>query len=408
MRKVTELFIATILALSFYTGCNDRDGGGGQGAPGSGAPAPAPVPQTGQTSCWNPDGNVIACAGTGQDGDIRAGVEWPDPRFTDNGDGTIRDNLTGLIWLKDANCFGSRTWAQALEDANTLHAGECDLNDGSLEGDWRLPNVLELASLFDFENSDPALPTGHPFMNVSTTQDSAYWSSTTYAFGPFGAWAGSFFFGFVVPTTTKKLVDDQFSILVLPVRGEVGGEAPAPVAQTGQTTCWDSDGNEMPCAGTGQDGDIQAGVEWPSPRFTEDVNGTITDNLTGLIWLQNANCFGERTWAQALEDANTLHAGECGLMDGSAEGNWHLPNSRELLSLLDFENAGLALPPGQPFMNIQIQTDPRSFYWSSTTRADPPVAAVGVEFQEGGDMPGFPKIDIDDASGFVLPVRGGS
>lgn len=40
----------------------------------------------------------------------------------------------------------------------------------------------------------------------------------------------------------------------------------------------------------GEDASINKGVDWPNPRFTDNRNGTITDNLTGLIWLQNANC----------------------------------------------------------------------------------------------------------------------
>jgi len=53
------------------------------------------LPQTGQARCYD-------SAGTGQDGDIRAGVAWPVPRFMDNGDGTVTDNLTGLIWTQNA------------------------------------------------------------------------------------------------------------------------------------------------------------------------------------------------------------------------------------------------------------------------------------------------------------------
>jgi len=139
----------------------------------------APVPQTGQTTCWDSTGTPIGCAGTGQDGDLQAGVMLPIPRFVDLGDGTIKDKLTGLIWLKDANCFGTRTWAQALTDANTLNSGECSLTDGSVEGDWYLPNVRELYSLVDFEEDPgPVLPTPNPFMNF---QSDNYWSSTTRA-----------------------------------------------------------------------------------------------------------------------------------------------------------------------------------------------------------------------------------
>ena len=73
------------------------------------------LPETGQEICYDSAGNVIACEGTRQDGDIRAGVPWPTPRFADNDDGTITDNLTGLMWLKDANCFGTKTWYEALD-----------------------------------------------------------------------------------------------------------------------------------------------------------------------------------------------------------------------------------------------------------------------------------------------------
>src|SRR5262245_28815245 len=62
----------------------------------------------------------------------------------------------------------------------------------------------------------------------------------------------------------------------------------APVPKTGQTACWDEFADPMPCAGTGRDGDLQMGVS-TSPRFTDNANGTVTDNLTGLTWLKNAN-----------------------------------------------------------------------------------------------------------------------
>ena len=85
----------------------------------------------------------------------RRGVAWPNPRFTDNSNGTVTDNLTGLIWLKNANCFGTQTWANALSAANTLNSGECGLTDGSAEGDWRLPNVREQQSLIDYGRFQP-------------------------------------------------------------------------------------------------------------------------------------------------------------------------------------------------------------------------------------------------------------
>jgi hypothetical protein len=137
------------------------------------------VPKTGQTASY----------AAGDDGDYEKGVSWPDPRFTDNENGTVTDNLTGLIWLTNANCFGTRAWSAALDDANHLNSGECGLTDGSLEGDWRLPNTLEMLSVVDFAVFAPAVSNtdgsgkwtpGDPFTNV---QSSAYWTSTTMAGG---------------------------------------------------------------------------------------------------------------------------------------------------------------------------------------------------------------------------------
>ena len=110
-----------------------------------------------------------------------------DPRFTDNGNGTVTDNMTGLIWLKNAGCFEDDyyKWDEALSIANALGNGSCGLSDGSMAGDWRLPNVRELHSLIDYGASDPALPSGHPFTGV---MDYYYWSSTSYGSGLSAAW----------------------------------------------------------------------------------------------------------------------------------------------------------------------------------------------------------------------------
>jgi hypothetical protein len=165
----------------------------------SGTYPPAPVPKTGQTTSHY----------TGDDGALEKGVVWPNPRFTNNYNGTITDNLTGLIWLAYANCtqfFGgdftdqnSRNWTNALIAANSLAAGYCGLTDGSSAGDWRLPNVRELFSLIDFNHpypspTYPALPIGHPFTGVLAASD-YYWSSTTLRYNSTIAWHINFLNG---------------------------------------------------------------------------------------------------------------------------------------------------------------------------------------------------------------------
>jgi hypothetical protein len=135
----------------------------------------APVAKTGLTASY----------ATGDDGNLQKGVAWPSPRFTDNADGTVTDNLTSLVWLKNANVWGMINWATALTNCNSLADGTGGLTDGSVAGDWRLPNILELQSLMDYGQFNPALPAGHPFTGV---QSSYYWSGTTYANGAAIAW----------------------------------------------------------------------------------------------------------------------------------------------------------------------------------------------------------------------------
>jgi hypothetical protein len=177
------------------------------------------VPQTGQTKCWDAGGGSISCLGTGQDGDLQTGVPWPYPRFTDNGDGTVTDHLTKLIWLKNANCFGVKTWADALSEANGLADGDCGLTDGSVAGDWRLPNVRELPSLVHYGVFQPAVPNtagtgqwseGDPFTGVL---GSFYWVSSTYGNPTISAWAVNMNFGNVFGTVKTS------SNYVWPVRG---------------------------------------------------------------------------------------------------------------------------------------------------------------------------------------------
>jgi len=170
----------------------------------------APVPRTGQVTSY----------AAGDDGALRKGVAWPNPRFTKNNDGTVTDNLTGLIWLENANCFSTRTWAQALTDAANLQNGSCGLSDGSAAGEWRLPSKKELKSLVSSQYDSPALSntagtsqwsTGDPFTGV---QSFNYWSSTTYAGNTPNAWYVVLNVG-IVSTLPKT----NPSFYVWPVRG---------------------------------------------------------------------------------------------------------------------------------------------------------------------------------------------
>jgi hypothetical protein len=158
-------------------------------------------------------------APAGSDGALQKGVTWPTTRFTDNGNGTVKDNLTGLIWLKNANCAGTKTWDDALTWANGLASGSCSLTDSSTAGQWRLPNRYELESLLDMAFYDPALSNaagtakwleGDAFSGV---QSSYYWSSTTYANSTSYAWFVYFNGGLVY------YYYNSLTLYVWPVRG---------------------------------------------------------------------------------------------------------------------------------------------------------------------------------------------
>lgn len=350
--------------------------------------------RTGQTTCYDAAGASIACTGTGQDGAHLKGVVWPAPRFTDNNNGTVTDNLTSLIWLKDANCtdtFGSvsrtngyLTWANALTWVNSLADGasnDCGLSDSSTAGQWRLPNITELESLISLEDSAPALPTGYPFSNLLSGN---YWSATTYWVNTGFAWTASLSSGMVSYGAKTS------SYYVLAVRGNVTTATPAPLSKTGQTVSY----------ANGDDGALQKGALWPTTRFTA-ASGAVTDNHTGLIWLQNVNCsgaFGLQTWSSALTSANTLASGSCGLTDGSTAGQWRLPNRRELASLIDRGANGPALPSGHPFTGVQNNSP----YWLSSSYDATPANAwtinIGTGYQNG---------IVKTGSSYIWPVRDG-
>ena len=196
----------------------------------------------------------------------------------------------------------------------------------------------------------------------------------------------------------------QDRVVVIPLF-ETGD--PAPVAKTGQTTAY----------ATGDDGSLQKGVVAPTPRFTDNGNGTVTDRLNGLVWLKDGNCVkfwsndsapgNPRLWAQAVQSANLLAAGSCGLNDGSKAGDWRLPNRKELDTLIDLGQSAPALPMVCPLKNAVLGI----FYWSSTTVADSSIkpSAWAVDFYHGIS---FFEGKTTDSEGkptnyYVRPVRGG-
>jgi hypothetical protein len=162
-------------------------------------------PATGQTTCWAADGSTVDCSGTGQNGEIQAGSTLA---YVDNGDGTITDLNTHLMWEKKSADGSIHDWADGYPWADALSTFIADLNaGGGFAGhtDWRLPNVKELQSIIDYETGNPAVSAvfnadctpGCTVTTCSCTQPGTYWSSTTTASTPLYAWSVYFGNGYI-------------------------------------------------------------------------------------------------------------------------------------------------------------------------------------------------------------------
>jgi hypothetical protein len=165
------------------------------------------LPDTGQTKCYQTVDPYaeIPCAGTGQDGAYSINPM----SYTDNGNDTVTDNNTGLMWQKcssgqnnDSTCSGdvsSYNWYQASGTYDASYNASSQSVCGSLnlggQTDWRLPTKKELMSIVDYSvpYPGPTIKTAY-FPN---TVASFYWSSTTYAGGPEVAWGVGFYYGVV-------------------------------------------------------------------------------------------------------------------------------------------------------------------------------------------------------------------
>jgi hypothetical protein len=309
--------------------------------------------QTGQITCHGANGRKIDCVGSGQDGELRTGMSWPAERFAVL-DHAVKDRLTELVWTKDANMAQfPLSWQESLDFIATM-------NRDNVFGfsDWRLSNRRELRSLMSHQTRKPALPEGHPFMNLFSGW---YWTSTTAAINTAYAWyvhmeGARMFYGH----------KEQF-FLLWPVRGKGNTILPA----TGQTLCHDAKGKYISCAGSGQDGEYRSGMPWPEPRFLKAEAGFV-DRLTNLCWYASADLTGRpATWEEALGAVTDVNRRQGGT------ASWRLPNINELESLVDCSAHSPALPHGYPFRDV------REGYWSSTTSMFEPDWAWALYLTKG-------------------------
>jgi hypothetical protein len=164
------------------------------------------------------------------------------------------------------------------------------------------------------------------------------------------------------------------------------GPGPLPIAcprtglpATGQTKCYDKFNAEIACdsgAYPGQDGFCKSGCPTEG-RFVDNLDGTVTDTCTGLMWQQDTE-LGAYDWQEALLYCDRFRLGD--------HTDWRLPNVRELLSIVDYGRVEPAIDP---------VFDAESFnYWSSTNHNEFPQYAWYINFYGGNAVLGMDKLTV--------------
>lgn len=306
-----------------------------------------PIVDTAQTRCYNnqheiqypqPDRPFF-----GQDAQY-AGCQ---PSYRDNGDGTVSDLVTGLMWQADPG--DKRTYAQAVAGAARCRTGGYD--------DWRLPTIKELYSLIQFNGIDPdprstSIRDQHPFIDTQF-----------------------FKFRYGDPSRGERLIDSQWATATRYRSTTMGGNP----TMFGVNFA-DGRIKGYPISDRRRGTKlfhviyVRGNPEYGRNRFVDNGDGTITDQATGLTWMQVDSGHlkagragdGRLTWAQALRWAEDLtYAGH---------DDWRLPNIKELHSIVDYTRCPAvtnspAIDPIFKTSRILVERNEIDypFYWSSTT-----------------------------------------
>ncbi|GAA3626211.1 Lcl domain-containing protein [Flavivirga jejuensis] len=282
------------------------------------------------------------------------------PSYTDNGDGTITDHVTGLMWEKD---MGSKmTFEEAFQKAKKSNLGGYS--------DWRVPSVKELYSIILFTGKvkgataiDMFIDTDYftqPLGNTDIGEreiDVQTWSSTEYV------------------GQTMNRNETVFGVNF--VDGRIKGYPKYNPRTRNENKMY----FRM----------VRGNVDYGKNNFIDNGDGTVSDLATGLMW-QKSDDGNSRDWEASLAYAENLEL--------ATYSDWRLPNAKELQSIVDYSRSPQTT--NSPAINSIFETteinDPEGnagqypFFWSSTTHLDgvnPYASAVYVAFGEGqGKMHG--------------------
>lgn len=288
------------------------------------------------------------------------------PSYTDNGDGTVTDNVTGLMWQQTMD--PKMTFDEALEYANNSKLGGYD--------DWRIPNIKELFSLIQFTGSSGGEVASELYIDTSYFDqpigdtsigereiDAQVWSSTEYV------------------GKTMRADDTVFGVNFIDGRIK-GYGAMNPRTRKENTAYFRL---------------VRGDNAYGENIFVDNGDGTISDLATGLMW-QMRDDGQTRDWEDALEYAEDLEL--------AGHDDWRLPNVKELQSIVDYSKSvqTTGTPAIDDLFVLSEIIDPNGktnygFYWSSTTHQDGRNISDGASYVAFGEAQGEMHGEVMDVHG---------
>ena len=293
------------------------------------------------------------------------------PRLQDNGDGTVSDLTTGLMWQQDPG--DKMTYDEAVAAVASF--------DLAGHTDWRLPTIKELYSLMRFDGEDP----------------SGYEGNDTSGLVPFID-DDVFVFNYGDTDQGERIIDAQYLSSTQYVGDNAWGMVFGVNFADGRIKGYDSD--PSPHQPDGKDFFViyvRGDAGYGENDFVVNGDGTVTDDASGLEWMQVDSGYfgvgeagdGALTWPEALDWAEDL--------EFAGHSDWRLPSAKELQSLVDYtrapsETGSAAIDPSFQVTSITDEAGDANFpfYWSGTTHAN---------WQGGGHNAAY--IAFGEALGYV-------
>ncbi|MEM8961715.1 MAG: DUF1566 domain-containing protein [Acidobacteriota bacterium] len=332
-----------------------------------------PIVDTGQTTCYDTR-EAIICPGQGhpfhgQD----ASFAGHQPSYTDHADGTVTDNVTGLMWGKSPDVNGDGTIDAT--DKRTLDAALAGAASSRLAGydDWRLPTIKELYSLIRFDGTDPSGARGRQ-VQVTPFLDYGVFG---FAYGDQNAGERLIDAQFV--SSTRYVGDQELVFGVNFADGRIKGYGLYRRGR-GEKTFYVLY--------------VRGNPDYGVNDFADHGDGTITDRATGLMWSRTDSGMAF-DWSDALAWVAKMNAASY-----FGHSDWRLPNAKELQSLVDYDRSpdSTDSPAIDPIFGVtqivnELGRADYPFYWTSTTHANvssnPGNSAVYIAFGRSlGNMRG--------------------